>query len=376
MYHSIIFEDEINRSYIPTENDTYDGAPITTANYDAWRKSIFHTLDVFEEWQLVSETRPVINPPGLKTIYEDIPGADGGIDYTDTLTGYPLFNTISGNFVFYVLNDYDQYEWNSVYSAIKRRLHGQRKRVFLEDDPEHYWTGRITVEGWSSSDKHYSKVTIGYHLDPYRYCLTRADEDWLWDPFNFLTGIVPDKANGGLGFRDIVMPVGIPISINDIPLHVEGPVIPDIIYTPKVKGNFIRIDWRNTDLSLGPLYQNSQFKQIEWIPSQDPNVPITKAFTDVIFSNIRGLMGTEGPDSPETCYLNINGYRLKVDENGNAGKYKYDPETGDFIKDEHGELIPDENGKTYEMNHDMEQDPESYPEGYGTVTIRFRKKVL
>ena len=94
--------------------------PITVQNYDIWRKEKFNTIDLFEIWQLVSTTRPVIPPPGLKFVFEDLPGSDGGIDYTDTLTGYPLFNNITGTWTFYVLNQYDEYDWMTVYTQVKR----------------------------------------------------------------------------------------------------------------------------------------------------------------------------------------------------------------------------------------------------------------
>ena len=59
----------------------------------------------------------------------------------------------------------------------------------MEDDPGFYYEGRFTVDEWNS-DSWWSTITIGYDVYPYKKELTSSLEDWLWDPFNFETGIV------------------------------------------------------------------------------------------------------------------------------------------------------------------------------------------
>ena len=63
--------------------------------------------NTWDDWHLVPVSRPVINPPAVHTHYIDIPGANGSIDLTDTLTGGPTFGDREGSIEFMVLHDYD-----------------------------------------------------------------------------------------------------------------------------------------------------------------------------------------------------------------------------------------------------------------------------
>lgn len=62
--------------------------------------------DAYKDWGLVPETRPLVVPPEPKTKYLEIPGANGQLDLSEILTGYPVFNNREGEWTFYVLNDY------------------------------------------------------------------------------------------------------------------------------------------------------------------------------------------------------------------------------------------------------------------------------
>ena len=53
--------------------------------------------DTYETWHLIPTSRPVINPPEVKTKYVEIPGANGKLDLTESLTGYPLYDSRTGS---------------------------------------------------------------------------------------------------------------------------------------------------------------------------------------------------------------------------------------------------------------------------------------
>lgn len=125
----------------------------------------FGGKNTWEDWHLVPSSRPVFNPPALKKKTLDIPGGDGLIDLSDSLTGYPVYNNREGSFEFIVMNDY--WEWQEAYSTIMDYLHGIKMIAFLEDDPDYYYEGRFTVNNWKS-DKNYSLITIDYDVDPYK----------------------------------------------------------------------------------------------------------------------------------------------------------------------------------------------------------------
>ena len=147
----------------------------------------FGDKNTWDDWHLIPSKRPSFNPPTVKSQYVDIPGGNGVLDLTESLTGYPLYNTRTGSWTFYVENGFKS--WDELYSEISNYLHGQKLRAILEDDPGFYYEGRFTVDEWNS-DSWWSTITIGYDVYPYKKELTSSLEDWLWDPFNFETGIV------------------------------------------------------------------------------------------------------------------------------------------------------------------------------------------
>lgn len=165
MYHSIIFEDDKN---------------------------------TWADWYLIPSSRPVFNPPEVKTKIVDIPGADWHLDLSTILTGEINFGSRTGSLEFIVdngqLSDYNANKWSAVYSEILGYLHGQILKARLEDDPYYYYEGRFTVNQWAS-ESHNSKITIDYDVAPYKYEAESSLENWKWDTFNFESGIIRNYKN-------------------------------------------------------------------------------------------------------------------------------------------------------------------------------------
>lgn len=125
----------------------------------------FGDKNTWDDWHLVPSSRPVFDPPAPKEKYLDIPGGDGAIDLSESLTGYPVYQNRTGSLEFIVMNDY--WQWQEAYSAICDYLHGQSMRAVMEDDPAYYYEGRFKVSKWKS-DKYYSTITIDYNVSPYK----------------------------------------------------------------------------------------------------------------------------------------------------------------------------------------------------------------
>lgn len=154
MYHSLIFGVK--------EGDT-------SAKYNTW-----------DDFHLIPKTRPVINPPEPVTSYMEIPGSDIVLDYTETLSGLH-FKPRVGSWTFYVENGYG--DWESRYSRLLTLLHGKKVRVVMEDNPNYFYDGRLTINSWNS-EKDWSMVEIGYVLGVYKnptYSGSTEELDWLWN---------------------------------------------------------------------------------------------------------------------------------------------------------------------------------------------------
>lgn len=184
MYHSITFftlnaEQADKLEYLDPE--PYD-------NY-------YEVRNTFEDWHLVSEERPSLQPPALKSNYTSIPGSNGSLDSTEALLGYPVYERRKGSWEFIVLNDIalpsnspldSPYpDWTTTYNEIANFLHGrQEMTIILEDDPLYYYCGRFTLNKWKS-DKNWSKITIDYEVYPYKKERLKVNQKWLWDLCKF-----------------------------------------------------------------------------------------------------------------------------------------------------------------------------------------------
>lgn len=142
--------------------------------------------NTWDDWHLMPSTRPVFNPPPTKTHYVDLPGGNGKLDLTESLTGYPVYENRTGSHEFYVVNGYQT--WDALYSTILNYLHGRTMRAYLEDDPYFYYEGKFEVDEWRS-DRSYSIITINYDVYPFKKAPSSLEE-WLWDPFDFEFGVV------------------------------------------------------------------------------------------------------------------------------------------------------------------------------------------
>lgn len=157
----------------------------------------FGEKNTWDDWHLVPTSRPVFLPPEQKVMEIDIPGGDGVINMSETLTGYPIYNNRKGSIEFIVMLGDDYGDWASRYSDIMNYLHGKSKRAILEDDKAYFYEGRFFVSSWvSNSDGTGSRITIDYDVAPYKLSVQSSAENWLWDPFNFETGIIQNMFSG------------------------------------------------------------------------------------------------------------------------------------------------------------------------------------
>lgn len=191
----------------------------------------FGNKNTWDDWHLVPRTRPVFNPPAQKQKTLDIPGGNGIIDLSESLTGYPVYDNRKGSFEFIVMNGYKA--WYNAYSDIMDYIHGRKITAVLEDDPTHFYIGRFTVNEWKSEPNN-SVIVIEYSVEPYKWSIHSSLDGWLWDTFNFTSGVISDSR-----FKDI------PVSTSNVEHVFSGfgsaPVCPSfIVETTSGDGVFAR----------------------------------------------------------------------------------------------------------------------------------------
>lgn len=152
------------------------------------------------DWHLIPAGKPVIAPPELIENYVDIPGANGRLDLTETLTGYPLYQMRTGDLTFVVVPDSRDvihpwsWEWSGwtlekAYADIAREIHGRKIQLILADEDEKekvdndwittrcwMYTGRVTL-GDLQAAKEYNMLTMHYALEPFRTAYYPQQQD-------------------------------------------------------------------------------------------------------------------------------------------------------------------------------------------------------
>ncbi len=146
-----------------------------------------------------------LSAPDVKTNYIDVPGKNGPLDLSEALTGYPTYEartlTLSFDARTHTFDD-----WEQKYSEILNAFHGKRVKVILDTDPGFYYEGRATVN--SKKDVlETDEFAIAIHADPYKLEINSGTEPWLWDSFNFETGIVREySAQAVDGSLEVIIP--------------------------------------------------------------------------------------------------------------------------------------------------------------------------
>lgn len=160
--------------------------------YNGDHSLIIGEKNTWTDWHLIPAKRPSVSMPQIRTKFIEIPGAFGTLDLTELLTGCPVYGDRTGSWEFIMDPDReDMASWANLYQTIAMYVHGRRRRVVFTDDPEYYYEGRLAVAGLESEDG-YTTLTINYELDPYKLPVHDPfDTGWLWDPFDFETGVIP-----------------------------------------------------------------------------------------------------------------------------------------------------------------------------------------
>lgn len=136
------------------------------------------TWDPGNGWCLAPKSRPFVSPPPVKEEYIDVPGADGSLDYTEVLTNSVHYGNRTGSWEFLVDNGYAPAL--EVHSKLLNFMHGRKATVILDDEPDYYYTGRLTLDTKFNA-KDYNQVVIKYNFGPYKFPVSgTGDSDWKW----------------------------------------------------------------------------------------------------------------------------------------------------------------------------------------------------
>lgn len=187
------------------------------------------------DWGIFLMPRPSISPPSAKTVFVELPGGNGQLDLSDSLTGDIAYDTRTIQCHFLVKPPSSR--WSAVYSEVMDYLHGKRMKIVFDEDPNYYYVGRVEVNQWES-DRANSTLTIDATCDPFKYECASSLEDWKWDPFCFEDGVIREYADLRVDGTYTLMISG-----------SRKPIVPTFLVTPD-DGSGLQVTFEGKTYSL------------------------------------------------------------------------------------------------------------------------------
>lgn len=141
---------------------------------------------LYRDFGLIMTSR-IIAPAQVKKEVVDIPGADGQLDFSASLTGDIKYKNRKITINLVMTEKFSL--WTVKISELSNYLHGKTFKIIFDDDIGFYWMGNVQINSFMS-DKSVGRIVLECDVEPYKYDLNASNEDWLWDSFNFETGII------------------------------------------------------------------------------------------------------------------------------------------------------------------------------------------
>ena len=141
------------------------------------------TVNLYQNWHLVSKSRLFVAPPEPKYVYQEIDGSDGIIDETMFPAERVLYKNRKGTWTFYLIDvpyfDMEQ-TFHQTYSDILNFLQGQKFKVYINSDPSFYWVGRLHISNYQTESNRFT-IELSYEFEPYKY---EIEEEYRSDTIN------------------------------------------------------------------------------------------------------------------------------------------------------------------------------------------------
>ena len=130
---------------------------------------LFDNIHSFHDLNLIFAGAEI--PPATpKENYIDVPGADSSLDLTEAL-GEVKYNDRSGCKFTFTMNpdgDLSDEAFEAKKTEISNLLNGTVRKITLDKDPDYYYLGRCTVNGYAQNKK-IKQFVISAKVKPYKY---------------------------------------------------------------------------------------------------------------------------------------------------------------------------------------------------------------
>ena len=122
----------------------------------------FGGVHSFRDLHLIQQ-KLVETPPAPKLNLINIPGTDGTKDLTEQPAGRVVYNDRKLTWTFAL---YPEDDWPAKKRQVSNALNGRRCRITLDENPDYYYDGRLTVRSYNL-DKTLRQITVEATCAPY-----------------------------------------------------------------------------------------------------------------------------------------------------------------------------------------------------------------
>lgn len=152
----------------------------------------FNGKHTWRDYGLVVSNANVVGVPAPRTLFVDVPGAAKMLDLSEALTGRCDFEPRTLSFT--LGGQSSARNWVARLSRFAAEVHGKKVKVILDQEPEYFYEGRAVVKDFDRVGT-IGTIEVEVTCDPYKWEISSSGEDWLWDVFNFETGVLREYRN-------------------------------------------------------------------------------------------------------------------------------------------------------------------------------------
>lgn len=112
-------------------------------------------------------TKSEIGLPEVKTYVIELPGGDGVLDVTEAVAGRVCYGNRTLRFTFQTAEAISGQGRSETMDAVTAAIHGKKLDIIMDEDPEHFFTGRCRVDSIGRG-KGVDTIVVVCDCGPYR----------------------------------------------------------------------------------------------------------------------------------------------------------------------------------------------------------------
>ncbi len=139
----------------------------------------FGSRHSWTDWGLVLTERE-LGLPEVQTTCLEVPGRDGLLDLTESLTGGVVYGNRSLKFTFTTTEQLSGMRWYTLLGQIAAALHGQEVEILQDADADWFYVGRCSLDSFHTR-RGASTIVITCSCQPYRQAVSSTAVEDITD---------------------------------------------------------------------------------------------------------------------------------------------------------------------------------------------------